>query len=149
MSKADPKVDVDDDDDFELITSARQLAPPPPLRKEAVTLKEWKTTSGKPARLLVWELTGADYSEFIESGWTYKDGVRKKYDNKDEDIRFLAFTIRDHNGNRIWHSPDAAKGQLGHIGKATLNLLLNAANKVNTPPDASAEGNSEETQSDS
>jgi hypothetical protein len=141
--------DDDDELDFELVTSARMLAPPPPLRKEAVTLKEWKTTSGKAARLLVWELTGADYGEFVESGWTYKDGVRKKYDNKDEDIRFLAFTIRDQHGNRLWHTTDAAKGQLGHLGKGTLNLLLNAANKVNTPPEAVTEGNSDETQTDS
>jgi hypothetical protein len=143
------KHDEDEDLDFELVTSARQLAPPPPLRKEKVTLTEWKTTSGKPARFLLWELTAAQFAEFMESGRIYKDGVFKRYDTKDEDLRFLAFTIRDHNGNRLWNTVDAAKGQLGHLGKASLNLLLNAANAANSPKEAAEEGNSEETPSDS
>jgi hypothetical protein len=44
---------------------------------------------------------------------------------------------------------DAAKGQLGHLGKASLNLLLNAANTVNSAKEGADEGNSEEIQSDS
>lgn len=144
------KADVDDDDlDFELVTSARQLAPPPPLRREKVVLTEWKTTSGKAAGFLAWELTGADWAEFMESGRIYRNGTFQRYDNKDEDIRFLAYTLRDGQGNRLWHTVDAAKGQLGHLGKASLNLLLNAANKVNAPKEAAEEGNSEKTPSDS
>jgi hypothetical protein len=121
------------------------LASPPPLKKEPVTLAEWKTTSGKAARFLVWELTAADYAEFLESGRVYKDGVLKRYETKTEDVRFLAFTVRDQHGNRLWNTMDAAVGQLGSLGKATLNLLLNAANAVNSAPAASAEGNSGET----
>ena len=139
----------DDELDFELVLSARQLASPPPLRQEKVTLAEWKTKNGKAARFLVWELTAADYAEFLESGRIYKDGVLKRYETKTEDIRFLAFTIRDQHGNRLWNTNEAAVTQLGTLGKATLNLLLNAANSVNSASPASAEGNSDGTQNDS
>lgn len=140
----------DDDGDFELVTSTRQLAPPPDLRKEKVTVTDWLTVSGKPARFLAWELTASDYAEFVESGWSYtKEGVRKRYDNATEDIRFLAFTLRDQHGNRLWPTVDAAKGQLGHLGKASVNLLLNASNAVNSGKSASSEGNSEGTPIDS
>lgn len=144
------KVVEDDDGDFELVTSARQLAPPPDLRKEKITVTDWLTTSGKPARFLVWELTGSDWADFMDSGRVYtKDGAFKRYDNKDEDIRFLAYTLRDQHGNRLWPTVDAAKGQLGHIGRASVLMLLNASNRVNSAKAASAEGNSETTESDS
>lgn len=110
-----------------------------------MTLLDWKTQSGKAARFLVWELTAADYADFLESGRVYKDGVLKRYETKTEDVRFLAFTIRDQHGNRLWNTAAEANAQLGRLGKATLNLLLNAANAVNTASPASAEGNSEET----
>lgn len=139
-----------DELEFELITSARQLAPAPDLRKEVVTVSEWLTTSGKPARFMVWELTGAEWAEFMESGREYtKEGVFKRYDSKDEDMRFLAHTIRDQHRNRIWQSVDAANGQLGHLGRTSLLQLLSAANLANSPKAASAEGNSEETPTDS
>lgn len=148
-AKNSPKTD-DDDLDFELVTSARQLAPPPPLRKEKVTLAEWKTTSGKAARFLAWELTAADWADFMDSGRIYdKDGLLKRYDSKDEDVRFLAFTLRDQHGNRLWNKIEDAKAQLGQVGKASLNLLLNAANTVNSAKPGSAEGNSGETPTDS
>lgn len=138
--------DEDTEPEFELITSARMLAPAPPLRKEGVTVKDWPTVSGKPARFLLWELTAAEYAEFLESGRVYRDGVLRRYDTKDEDFRFLSWTVRDANDNRIWPSLDAAKLQLGAIGKSSINLLMAAANRVNSAPDA--EGNSEKTPSD-
>lgn len=128
-----------------LITSVRELGPPPPLRKEVVVITEWKTTSGDPAKFLVWELTAADYAEYVESGWVYRDGQRQRYDNKDEDIRLLAFVIRDQHGNRLWHTVESAKAQLGQLGKASLNLLLNAASRANSAKESVAEGNSEGT----
>lgn len=137
------------EEDFELITSFKQLASAPELRKEPVTVSEWKTTSGKSARFLLWELTAADYADFLESGWTYnKDGSRKRYDTKTEDFRFLGWVIRDSNGNRIFNTNDSASATLGVLGKATLNLLMNAANKVNMPKEQDSVGNSGETPSD-
>lgn len=137
-----------DEPEFELITSSRQLAAPPELRKEKVILADWLTNSGKPAAFLEWELTAADWAEFMESGRVYtKDGAFRRYDNKDEDVRFLAFTTRDQHNNRIWPTVDAAKAQLGHLGRADLLLLMAAANRMNRAKDASAEGNSEETES--
>lgn len=135
------------EDEFELITNFKQLAAPPELRKEAVTVSEWKTKSGKAARFLLWELTASDYADFLESGWSYnKDGSRKRYDNKTEDFRFLGWVIRDAHGNRIFNTVEAASAQLGGLGKATLNLLMGTANKVNMARDT--EGNSDETLSD-
>lgn len=136
--------------DFELVTSARMLAPAPDLRKEIVEVDEWLLTNGKKARFMVWELTASEWAEFMESGRVYtKDGVFKRYDNKGEDMRFLSHTIRDQHRNRIWPTHDAADGQLGQLGRINLLKLLNAANLVNTPKAASAEGNSEETPTDS
>lgn len=141
-------VEKKDEVEFELITSARQLAAPPALRKEEVKVADWPTTSGKGARFLIWELTAADWSDFMESGRVYsKDGNFLRYDSKEEDMRFLAYTIRDQHGNRIWPTIPAASGILGNVGKAVVNVLLQASNRVNSA--RSAEGNSVGTQSDS
>jgi hypothetical protein len=124
------------EEEFELISNFKQLAAPPPLRKEAETVAEWKTKSGKSARFLLWELTASDYADFLESGWSYnKDGSRKRYDNKTEDFRFLGWVIRDANNNRIFTTSDSAISQLGTLGKATINQLMVAANKVNMARD--------------
>jgi hypothetical protein len=141
--------DADADLDFELVTSTRQLATPLPLRKEPVTVPDWPTVSGKAARFLVWEMSAGDYSEFLDSGWTYKEGARQAYDNKGEDFNLLAWSLRDQHGNRLWQSAAEAKVQMKPLGKASMNLLLNAANRVNAAKPASAEGNSDETTSDS
>lgn len=135
-----------DELEFELITSSRMLALAPALRKEPVDIKDWPTTSGKGSRFLLWELTASDYADFLESGRVYRDGVLKRYDTKDEDFRFLAYTIRDPGNNRIWPTLESAKLQLGAIGKSSINLLMAAANRVNSARDA--EGNSETTLSD-
>jgi hypothetical protein len=141
--------DKEEDLDFELVTSSRMLAPPPPLRKEPVTVDDWKTTSGKKARFLAWELTAADFAGCIESGWTYKDGARKKYDEEGADIRFLAYVLRDQHGNRLWNKVEDAKAQLGQLGRASIQTLVAAGNRMNTAKEMAKEGNFETTQSDS
>jgi hypothetical protein len=139
----------DDEPDFELVTSARQLGAAPPLRKEAVTVDGWFTPSGKLVRLTVFELTAMEYGEFIEEGRTYKDGAIVAYDSKGEDIRFLAWCVRDPNNNRLWPKSADAVPVLGSLGRTTLNVLMAAANRVNRSREGSSGGNSEETQSDS
>lgn len=135
-----------DDDGYELITSARQLGAPPPLRKEEVKIPDWPTADGKKkAKFLAWEMTGGDWADFMEAGRTYKDGALQSYDNKGEDIRYLAWSLRDQHGNRIWPTVEAAQVQLEPLGRPSLLLLLNAVNKVNSVKSAGAEGNSEGT----
>jgi hypothetical protein len=144
------EVHDEDEPDFELITSARMLAPPPALRKETVTLDEWRTKSGRAAAFLVWELTAAEFSACIESGWTYtREGARKKYDDEAADVRFLAYVLRDQNGHRLWPKIEDAKTQLGLLGRSTIQTLVAAGNRMNSAREAAKAGNSETTQSDS
>lgn len=133
--------DTADEPDFELVVSSRQLAAPPPLRNEMVTLDEWKTASGRSARFMLWELTALSYSDFYEEGRIYEDKQIVGYDAKGEDIRFLAHCIRDQHNNRVWENVADARAALGGLGKASLNVLLNAANRCNAPKESSAEGN--------
>jgi hypothetical protein len=141
--------ETDDELEFELITNPNQLGSAPPMRNMPVQLPDWKTQSGKAARFLVWELSAADYIEYIESGRIYKDGAVKRYDLRDEDIRLVAHTVRDQHGNRIWKSTEAAKAQLGPLGKSSIDLLLKAANDINSVRNEDTEGNSDGTPKDS
>lgn len=144
MATTTKKQGEPDEQEFELITSSRMLAGPPALRKEEVRVADWPTASGKGARFLLWEMTATDWSEFLESGRVYsKDGTFLRYDNKEEDMRFLAFTVRDQHGNRIFPTVAAAIGVFGNVGKAVINLLMTAANSVNRS--RSGEGNSATT----
>lgn len=137
----------DDDIDFELVTNANQLAPPPPLTRERVVLPDWKTTSGKAVGFLAWELTALEWGEFQETSRVYRNGDFAGISLVNEDLRYLSFTLRDANGNRLWSTPEAAVAQLGCYGKASITLLVAASNRVNSKnaDQASAEGNSEPT----
>lgn len=140
------KAVVEDDDDYPLIESARQLGKPPELRKEEVKFPDWeRADGGKGVKFLEWELTGGEWADMADSGWTYKDGRRDEYNSKDEDFRFLAATTRDRNRTRIWPTVEDAKAALMHLGKADMKRLGDAANKVNSVKSGSAEKNSEKT----
>lgn len=129
---------------FRLITNARQLAAPPKLRHAFVDLEEWSTEAGEGVRFQVWELSAVDYAELIDSGWTYKSGARTSYDDKYSDIRFLAFVLRDPDGNRLWNDIADAKAFLGKAGRGDITLLIQAANRLNSPKEGAKTGNSEE-----
>jgi hypothetical protein len=134
---------ADDDVDFEILTNANQLAPPPPLRVEEVVLPGVKLKNGKAAKVFCHELTALEYDEFQDTGRVYdKTGALVSANIRNEDLRFLAFTVRDHHGNRIWHTVEACKAQLGQYGKSVTSRLMVAANKANFG-DADAEGNSD------
>lgn len=140
----------DDDIDFELVTNANQLAPPPPLARERVILPGWKTTSGKAVGFFVYELTALEFGEFQDSTRVYDGGAFTGITLKNEDLKLLAFTVRDANGNRLWNTTESAVAQLGRFGQASINLLVAASSRMNQKADrASAEGNSEPTPSDS
>ena len=142
--------EVDEDVEFELITSARQVGAPPALRTKEVILKEWPTTSGKAAKFIMSEVTASDYDALIRAAWLYNpDGSRKRYVAEDQDIRLIAWTAVDQHGNRLWPTIEAARAQLRPLGKATLDVLLNAANEVNSVRVEDVEGNSSGTTKDS
>lgn len=136
----------DDDDDYPLIESARQLGKPPELRNEEVKFPDWeRADGGKGVKFLEWELTAGEFGEMIDSGWTYKDNRRDVYDEKDADFRHLAHTTRDRSRNRIWTTTEAAKAALMDLGKADMKVLADAANRVNSVKRGSAEKNSGKT----
>ena len=137
--------------EFELITSARQLGTPPALRTKEVIIRDWKTaTSKKASKFIVSEVTASDYDALVRAAWTFNpDGSRKHYQAEDSDIRLVAWTVVDPHGNRLWSTIEAAKAQLRPLGKATLDILLNAANEVNSVKVEDVEGNSEGTTKDS
>lgn len=141
---------ADDDIDFELILNPNQLAAPPAMQTETVILKDWKTQSGKAAGFKVWELTASDYDTLIRSGWTFNpDGTRKQYSQDDQEIRLLAFCVRDPSGHRLWKTVEDAAKQLRPLGKATFDQLVLAANRVNSVKIEDSEGNSDGTPNDS
>lgn len=142
----------DDDIDFELVTNANQLAPPPPLARERVILPGWKTTSGKAVGFWVSELTALEFGEFQDSTRIYDGGRFTGITLKNEDLKLLAFTVRDGNGNRLWHTTESAVAQLGRFGQASIDLLVAASSRMNqrkNEDQASAEGNSAPTPTDS
>lgn len=141
-SSPDTTSDAATEPDYELVTNARMLGQAPSLRKEAVTVPEWMTTNGKTVRLMVWELTALDYADFIEEGREYKDGAMVSYDSRGEDVRFLAWCVRDQNNNRLWPKSPEAFPVLGSLGRTTLNVLMAAANRANKSREASTGGNS-------
>jgi hypothetical protein len=143
--------DDGDELDFELITNAKQMLPPKPPRKEPVVLTEL----GKNARdryqgYLMWELTQGEFNDYQRSNKVLdNNGYEQGVDFSHSEIKLLSFCARDANGNRIWSTPEKAVEQLKKYGRATIEKMLAAANKANSISVASAEGNSEETESGS
>lgn len=130
--------------EYELILNPKQLGAPPPMRTEIVVFNSWKTAqSQKPTALLVSEITSADYDAYIKSGWTFHpDGTRKHYTTEDADIRLAAWVVRDRSDNRVFKTVEEAKQYLRPLGRSNLDLLVMAANRVNSVKAEDAEGNS-------
>lgn len=139
-----------DDLDFELVTNANQLAPPPPLNRERVILPDWRTSTGKVAAVWVYELTALEFGQYQNSLRVYTDGRFVGINLEHDDLKLLAYTVRDGNGNRLWNTAQAVIDKLGQYGQASIDLLTAASNRVQKKQDpASAEGNSAETPTDS
>lgn len=143
MADDDKELDVPQRE-FRLITNVRQLATPPKLRHVFVDLEDWSTETGEGVRFRVCEMNAADYTELADSGWTYKNGVRTHYDEKDSDFRFLASILRDPEDNRLWNNVADAKAFFGKVGRGDVLLLIQAGNRVNSPKEGAKAGNSEE-----
>lgn len=132
----------DEDLDFELITSATQLAPPPPLARKRVILPNWKTNSGKVVAFMVFELSALEHDE-------YSQGLRKivgtdvTLDLTNNTLQLLAFCVRDSNGNRLWSNAKDAIAQLGAYGQGAIDKLATVARELNNSDAEAAEKNSE------
>lgn len=140
----------DTEEEFENITNASQLLAAPDLRWEWVPLRGVKTTSGKTPRVRAYELTLREYNECIDGlRVRNKDGVQVDTNTRDQDVNLLAWTIRDHNRNRLWQTAEEANAQIGSWGKALTDQLIYAVNRVNASvSDEVVEGNSEGGPSD-
>ena len=120
-----------------LVTSARQLDPPSPMRNKPVTTPGIKK-GGVPAEWLCWQVTALDMDEWREAP-----------DQAHSDLRWLSITVRDDNNNRIWPTAEKCVDQLGAYGRSALVPLLEAANELNFSNIEDAEKNSEETSTES
>lgn len=140
--------------DYEVITNASQIGEPPAMRRELVVLPELKNRNGKASAFYEYELSTGEHGEFDISDRVFDEfGQVTRVKRGGRDVRFLAYTTRDGDGNRIFHTLDQAEATLNRWGKSITNKMLQAANKANYGEDTSAEeaaksaeGNSEETQ---
>lgn len=129
-----------------VLTSASQLPKAPKLRRKLVSLPELPDDKGEPTDVWVSELTAALYEAWRESGRVYVNGELSSVTLKDNDARFLAFTVRDPQNNRIWATPEDAVAQLNEYGRGIIAKLVMESNKVNEVNAKDAEKNSDETQ---
>lgn len=147
------------DVDYEVVGSAAQAGKPPELRSELVILPEWLNPRGKANAFWQWELSHGDHAEFERSDKVYDEAGRViRFTSVSYAVRFLAYTTRDGDGNRIWPTIDQAEKALAGVGNSIINKMVGVANEMNygdpKAKDAaeaaeSAEGKSEETSTDS
>lgn len=127
-----------------LISSPKQLRRKPKLRDEYVDFSDWETIDDGCARFRVCELSAGEHAECVDAGYTYKDGARVSFNDKDSDFRWLSFVLRDEHDNRIWPSVADAKAFFQDAPRGDILALVQAGNRVN----AAKRGNSETTQSE-
>lgn len=130
------------EDDFEFLTSMNQLMAPDP-KFDVVVIPELRF------KCRVYELTAFDGHELAESNKIYRNGEVIDTDYSYPNLKFLAFSMRDLNGNRIFPSVDAAISKLRDFPLSVIEKLVIASNKVGDADPVSAEKNSDETPIDS
>jgi hypothetical protein len=138
------------DDDCEIVSSISELAAPPPPRRERVNLPELKKKNGKGSAFWEYELLTGEHGDFDISDKVFDEfGQVVRIKRGGRDVRFLALTTRDGDGNRVFQTFEQAETTLNTWGKSITNKLLQAANKANygeasseDEAAASAEGNS-------
>lgn len=136
------------EDNVTVITNPSQLAPPPPARRVKVDVPELRAVDGSPARLFAQALTAYEFGEY-EASLRDDDGYQTNKTNSHHQMKFLAWTIRDTAGNRLWQTEKAAIDQLGAYGNAVVSKLFVKAVEVNAAASEGAtdraEGNSDAT----
>ena len=149
---------------YRIVSSDAELdkATTPTLKKELVILDEWqiKADDGEmyAVAYVMCELSTGEHDEFDRSDKVFdKFGQVTRLKVGSKQYEWLARTTRDGDGQRVWHTAEAAEKRLKPLGKSITNKMVTAANKVNYGDDAesadeavaSAEKNSEETSSSS
>lgn len=134
---------VTDEDDFEFLTNINQLPMAPEPRFDVVVVPEIRL------KVRVYELTAFDGHELAEASKIYRNGEVVDTDYSYPNLKFLAFSMRDLNGNRIFPTVDVAIVKLRDFPLAVIEKLVIASNKVGDADPVSAEKNSDETQTDS
>lgn len=141
-----------------IVSSITQFPEPPPLRRELVLLSELpKDSEGNTLAVYEYELNTGEHGEFDISDRIFDEfGQVVRVKRGGRDVRFLAYCTRDGDGNRVFHTLEQAEATLNRWGKSITNRMLQAANKANygdassvDEASASAEGNSEGTQTSS
>lgn len=145
--------------DYEIVSNAGQTGAPPKLRNELIVFPEWLNPRKKANAFLLWELSTDEHSEFERSDKVYDEfGQVVKIKDISYAVRWLAYTVRDGDGNRVYPTLDAAQAALGGVPKSITNRMIALANEQNygdpnikSKDEASedAEGKSEETSTDS
>jgi hypothetical protein len=132
-----------------LITNTRQLPPPPKLKTEIVWLDELENNGEVPGFVMS-ELTAFDFGEYQDSLRTHDStGATTGVDFKHDDLKLLAHTTRDADGNRLWQTSEAAVSDLGRYGKTIIDKLVAASNRVNGGGRSKADQESAEENLDS
>lgn len=149
---------------YRVISSVNEIESVSELRRELVILPEVrvKNPDGKgtvAAAFWQYELDTGEHGEYDISDREFdENGNVVKIKRGGRDVAFLAFTTRDGDGQRVFHTIAAAEATLKRWGKSVTNRMLIAAQKANygdgdvTNADEAekrAEGNSEETSTSS
>lgn len=131
------------EDDFEFLTNINQLPMAPEPKFDVVVIPELRL------KCRVYELSAFDGHELAEANKIYRNGEVVDTDYSFPNLKFLAFTMRDLNGQRIFPTVDAAIAKLRDFPLSVIEKLVIASNKVGDADPVSAEKNSEETPTDS
>jgi len=144
-----PEVDVtpDDDDEYEVVTSTRQIIRPE-LRKELVRCPEIKKSNGKKAQFIMFELTGKEVQDLHDADKVYEKGEwTGRWDRSHQKIKLISQAARtDQTGvHRLWATHEDAIAELGEYPIAVIDRLEAAAQRVSAANAEAEEKKSEKT----
>lgn len=135
---------------YRLVTTATQLRPPKPRRKELVILDEVEvdTDDGPvPAAFLVHQVTALEVDEHQDTLRRYDaQGNWVGDDPHHQNLKLLWIAIRDNHGNRLWKTWKDAVAQLGEYPQSAITKLMQGYVKASGgKTEAAVEGNSDGT----
>lgn len=124
--------------EYEIASSPSDLGPAPELGKKLIVLPEWRKPNGKANAFVAHELSTGEHDEFDRSDKVYdKFGQVTRLKVGSKQYEWLARTMRDGDGQRIWHSAESCEETLKPVGKLITNKMVAAANQINYGDDAS------------